>query len=203
MKVINNISTVLFVGIVAILIGFAITVIFELPARGYLLYSFYIAWCILFAIEIIRLLNLYSFFLLGLAIGAFGLYLSISDPFVAETKTQAALLLGKISLTVFTVVLGYRLFKEKGELGNDSMFFMVLMILLVFQIITSNVREVDAFSVAGFVHYFTVGIIMNILLNDHLNIHLKKGEKSVLLMIAVSSLYAIAIMLIANFSLNA
>lgn len=200
MKVINNISTVLFAGIVAILTALCIAVIAGWEASEYFAYSFFIAWGLLFLVEIIKVRNYFAFFLAGLAIGAFGLYLSLLDPLVLEAKTQAALLLGKISLTVFTALLAYRLFKNKGELEGNSTLFLVLLGLLVFQILISNVKEVEALSIGGFVNYFTVGVIFNILLNGHLSKFLKKGEKSVLLMIAVSSLYAIAIMLIANFS---
>ena len=95
--------------------------------------------------------------------------------------------------------MGYRLFKNKNELEKDSTIFLVLLVLLVFQIMMSNVKEIDAFSVGGFVNYFMVGITANIFLNGHLNKFLKASEKAILLAIVISNLYSISIMLIGSF----
>lgn len=199
MRILSKISEILFGVIVLTLVCLTTSAIFGWEITQYLAYTFFISWGVFFVIEIAKNRNYYSFLLVGLAIGAWGLYLSLSDPQLVEAKTTATLLLGKISLTIFTALLGYRLFKNKNELEKDSTIFLVLLVLLVFQIMMSNVKEIDAFSVGGFVNYFMVGITANIFLNGHLNKFLKAGEKAILLAIVISNLYSISIMLIGSF----
>jgi hypothetical protein len=199
MRILSKISEILFGVIVLTLVCLTTSAIFGWEITQYLAYTFFISWGVFFVIEIAKTRNYYSFLLVGLAIGAWGLYLSLSDPQLVEAKTTATLLLGKISLTIFTALLGYRLFKNKNELEKDSTIFLVLLVLLVFQIMMSNVKEIDAFSVGGFVNYFMVGITANIFLNGHLNKFLIAGEKEILLAIVISNLYSISIMLIGSF----
>jgi len=130
--------------------------------------------------------------------GAMGVYFTLVS--ANATTTEAALLIGKIGITLFTGLLAYKLYKNKDELGKNNILYLSVVGLLVFQIIIDNGKEVNALSVGGFINYFTVGIIANILLNGHANKILNAGEKAILTMIAISNLYNISILLIANFS---
>lgn len=199
MNLFNKITSSLLGLIVLTLVSLTLSAILGWEKTQYIAFTFFISWGVLYITEIIKLKNYYSLLLVGFAIGSWGLFLSLSDPQLLEAKTTATLLLGKISLTIFTVLLGYRLFKKKGELEKDSTLFLVLLVLLVFQIMLRNVKEIDAFSVGGFINYFTVGIIANIFLNGHLSKILKTGEKSILLAIVINNLYSISIMLIGSF----
>lgn len=199
MNLFNKITSALLGLIVLTLVSLTLSAIFGWEITQYIAYTFFISWGLLYITEIIKLKNYYSLLLVGFAIGSWGLFLSLSDPQLLEAKSTATLLLGKISLTIFTVLLGYRLFKNKNELEKDSTIFLVLLVLLVFQIMLRNVKEIDAFSVGGFINYFTVGVIANIFLNGHLSKFLKIGEKSILLAIVINNLYSISIMLIGSF----
>lgn len=188
-----------FIGwLVVLLASLTITAIFSWPHTQYVAYTFFISWGLLFLFYIVRLRNYYSLLLIALAIGALGVYFTLVG--AEATNTEAALLIGKIGLTIFTALLGYRLFKNKGKLENNNILYLGLLGLLVFQILIQDIKEVDALSVGGFVNYFTVGLIVNILLNGHTNKILNSGEKAILTIIAISSLYNISLMLIANFS---
>ncbi len=187
-----------FIGwLIALLTALTLSAIYSWQYTQYLAYTFFISWGVLFLYYIIKVRNYYSLLLIAFTMGAAGVYLTLTD---VTVKAEAALLIGRIGLTIFTVMLAYRLFKSREELGSNNIYFLVLLVLLVFQILIQNSKEVDALSVGGFIHYITVGIIANIMLNGHLSKILNSGEKACLAMIAVSSLYNISIMLIANFS---
>lgn len=166
----------------------------------YLAYAFFISWALLFIFHIATLRNYHSLILLGLAGGAAGLYYNL----VAEVnKAEAALLLGKISITVFAAILAIRLYRIRESLENSSMVFIGLVILLLLQAVTQTVQTaeqaMEAVSVTGFAHYFTTGLIAHILLNDSYSSILTKGEQKVLMIQVIFCLYNISLLLISNF----
>lgn len=188
-----------FIGwLILLLAAITISAIYTWSFTEYFAYTFFISWGLFFIYHIVVLRNYFSLILLGLATGAGGLYLSIK--YGEVSSTESALLIGKIALTVFTALLAYRLYKIREELEANNILYLVLVGLLVFQVIIQDVKQIDALSIGGFVNYFTVGVIANILLNGHLSKHLKKGERVCLVMVALFSLYSISIMFIANFS---
>lgn len=166
----------------------------------YLAYSFFISWSFLFIFHIATLRNYHSLILLGLAGGAAGLYFNLT---AEVSKAEAALLLGKIAITVFAAALAIRLYKNRESLENASMVFIGLVILLLLQAVTQTVQTnehaLEAVSVTGFAHYFTTGLIAHILLNDTYSSLLTKGEQKVLMIQVVFCLYNISLLLISNF----
>jgi hypothetical protein len=197
MKQLKFFEEVFFGWLIALLTALTLSAVYSWQHTQYIAYTFFISWGVLFLYYIIKVRNYYSLLLIAFTMGAAGVYLTLTD---VTVKAEAALLIGRIGLTIFAVMLAYRLFKNREELGSNNIYFLVLLVLLVFQILIQNIKEVDALSVGGFIHYITVGIIANIMLNGHLSKILNSGEKACLVMIAVSSLYNISIMLIANFS---
>lgn len=166
----------------------------------YLAYSFFISWALLFIFHIAVLHNYYSLILLGLAGGAAGLYFNL----MAEvSKAEAALLLGKIAITVFAAALAIRLYRNRESLENSSTVFIGLVILLLMQAVTQTVQTaeqaMEAVSVSGFANYFTTGLIAHILLNPTYSSILTKGEQKVLIIQVVFCLYNISLLLISNF----
>lgn len=166
----------------------------------YLAYAFFISWSLLFIFHIATLRNYHLLILLGLAGGATGLYFNLTGE---VSKAEAALLLGKIAITVFAAVLAIRLYKNRELLENAGMVFIGLVILLLLQAATQTVQTgeqaMEAVSVSGFAHYFTTGLIAHILLNTTYSSLLTKGEQKVLMIQVIFCLYNISLLLISNF----
>lgn len=173
--------------------------IFNWEYTFYAAYTFFISWGVLFVYYMLMLRNVYSLLLAGFMAGATGLYLTI----LHSPKAEATLLLGKLSLTVFAAALAVRLYKNRNELEKSSVLFIGLIGLLLLQLVVQNSGTevgLEAVSLNGFVNYFTVGVVANILLNDNYANLLNAGERKILLMQVVFCLYNISLMLIYNFS---
>ncbi len=182
--------------LVTLLAAITLSAIFATPYTQYIAYTFFITWGIQLVYYMVSLRNYFSLILLGLTAGAGGVYMAT----IGNPNADTALLLGKIALGIFTALLAFKLYKMRDSMGGNDMLYLILIVLLVFQIAVQDVKTIDALSLAGFVNYFTVGIIAHILFNGYLHQPLKRGEKVVLLTEVVFSLYNISIMFISNFA---
>lgn len=181
--------------LVALLAAITILAILSQPFAQYAAYTFYAVWGVQLAYYMVKLRNYFSLILLGLAGSAGGMLMMI----LSLNNAHAPMLLGKIALTIFAVILAIHLYKQRTEIGSNNAIFVGLILLLGLQIVLQNVRELDALSPAGFVNYFTVGLIAHILLNGYLSRYLKEGQKAVLITVAIFSLNNISLMLISKF----
>lgn len=182
--------------LVALLAAITLSAILFTPYTQYIAYTFFITWGIQLLYYMVSLRNYFSLIILGLTAGAGGVYMAT----IGNPNADTALLLGKISLGIFTALFAFRLYKARESIQGNDMLYLILIVLLVFQIAVQDVKTIDALSLAGFVNYFTVGIIAHILFNGFLHQPLKKGEKMVLLTEVVFSLYNISLMLISKFA---
>jgi hypothetical protein len=185
--------------LLALLVAMTVGAIFSWEHTFYAAYTFFISWGVLFIYYMVGLRNMYSLLLAGFMAGAAGLYLTI----LHSPKAEATLLLGKLSLTVFTVLLGIRLYKMRTEIDKSMLLFIGLIGLLLLQLAVQNSNSEEALQVIslnGMANYFTIGVVANILLNDNYANVLKKGERKILLMQVVFCLYNISLMMIFNFS---
>lgn len=182
--------------LVVLLAAITLSAILFTPYTQYIAYTFFITWGIQLLYYMVSLRNYFSLIILGLTAGAGGVYMAT----IGNPNADTALLLGKISLGIFTALFAFRLYKARESIQGNDMLYLILIVLLVFQIAVQDVKTIDALSLAGFVNYFTVGIIAHILFNGFLHQPLKKGEKMVLLTEVVFSLYNISLMLISKFA---
>ena len=182
--------------LVVLLAAITLSAILFTPYTQYIAYTFFITWGIQLLYYMVSLRNYFSLIILGLTAGAGGVYMAT----IGNPNADTALLLGKISLGIFTALFAFRLYKARESIQDNDMLYLILIVLLVFQIAVQDVKTIDALSLAGFVNYFTVGIIAHILFNGFLHQPLKKGEKMVLLTEVVFSLYNISLMLISKFA---
>ena len=157
--------------------------------------SFFSFWGILFLYYAIVTRSYYSLIILGLMAGAAGLLLGL----LQKPGAEPAVLLGKISLGIFTGLLGYHLFKIRNEIQDNQFIYLGLLLVLVVQLVAHDYRTFEAVSLKGFANYAGLGVIMHVLLNDYLSLPLTQAEKRVLILQAVFCLYNICWMLIGTF----
>lgn len=198
---VNNImqqsEKVLWGALIASLVGF-ITVAVAGWQLYYFTYAFFISWGLLLLLYALQIFGYYSLIIIGMAAGALGVYFSTTG----SPGADAALLTGRITLGVFTCLLGWHLYTARSELGNNTTVFAGLLLALLVQVAFQNIENTKAISLQGIANYFTVALVGHIHLNDHLGKFLTTSQKRILLAQVVFCSFQIALSLIDTLSFD-
>lgn len=181
--------------IVTMLAGLTIGAVIGWQFTDVFAVAFFSFWGILFIYYAVITRSYYSLIILGLMAGAAGLLLGL----LQKPGAEPAVLLGKISLGVFTGLLGFHLFKIRNEIQDNQFLYIGLLLVLVLQLIAHDFKTFEAVSLKGVANYAGLGVIMHVLLNDYLSLPLTLAEKRILILQAVFCLYNICWMLIGTF----